>query len=420
MEKRQMLTIGFVGIAVVVLVNLVIVLFYFLLTRSSPNVSEAPLNPNGESYEINPDDSGWLWISDFSSHEIWGIDPISGAYTVYPVSDSPVDARQAGGWLWWASGQSNVLGRIKITDLSLNEWQIPEAVGFLGTNLDDQGRMYATDSSNPFLYRLDPNLTQLCIYGLPGYGSGNYIVRDGDYLWVGDYVDSIMMRLQVSTDQLTWWSLPEGSSPLGMAVDEQGNIWYADSGLHVISQLDPNSNQLASYALSGGIQPEMVAVHLNTVWYTEQAKPNFFSLDSLNVNHTIVPLAPKTDPLTPDCNNISPSSTGSILTRTGQMNWSEKIYRTKSNQDGLLSFQMPNNSKPQGIAFSNTLYVVDRGRQVLINLLLTQEAPSSLAIKPTFISTSTPSPTATPTSTPQPEHFINYLPIIFSSELPTP
>lgn len=420
MDKRQIVKISIIGLALIVLANSVVVLIYFLLTRSGSNALEAPLNPNGEAYEINLDDSGKLWISDFSSQEIWGVDPVSGAYAVYSVSASPVDARQAGGWLWWAAGVSNILGRVSTSDRSFSEWQVPAASGFLGTNLDDQGRLYATDSSNPSLYRLDPTSAQLCTYSLPGYGAGNYIVRDGDYLWVDNFVDSLLIRLQVSNDQLTWWSLPEGSSPFGMAVDGLGNLWYADSGMHTLDRLDPNTNRLTSYALPGGSQPEMIAVRSDTVWYTEQNQPIFGSLDSLTANHTISPLKPQTQLMTSDCTDISPSNTGTVSVRTGQQSWSENTYRTKSNQAGVQSFQMPKNSKPQGIAVDNALYVVDQGRQVLINLQLTQEVPSVLAKTPTSISTYAPAPTFTPTATPRPEYFNNYLPIIFRSDIETP
>jgi streptogramin lyase len=423
MDKQQIIKIGIIGLALIVVVNLVVVLGYILLTRAAPNALDAPLNPNGEAYEINPDDTGRLWISDYKASEVWGVDPVSGAYAVYPVSASPVDARQAGGWLWWAAGVSNILGRVSTSDGSFSEWQVSDAPGFLSTNLDDLGRLYATDSSNPYLYRLDPdpqntNLAELCTFTLPGFGAGNYIVRNGDNMWVDNIVDSILMRLQISNDQLTRWSLPEGSSPFGMAVDEQGNLWYADSGTNTIARFDPNANQLTSYTLPDGNQPEMVAVQSDTVWYTEPDQPIFGRLDSLTANHTILPLTPETQQLTSDCVDISPSNTGSVSVKAGQLNWSDNTYRTKLDQDGLLSFQMPDNSKPQGIALDDSLYVVDRGRQVLIHFLLTQEVTPANA--PPSTPTYNKTPVFIPTITLSADHFRTYLPLILRDNSSAP
>lgn len=41
-------------------------------TRSDLAVSDANLNSNGASYVINPDEQGSLWISGYSSSEVWG------------------------------------------------------------------------------------------------------------------------------------------------------------------------------------------------------------------------------------------------------------------------------------------------------------------------------------------------------------
>ncbi len=365
-DKRQIIKVGILGISLIVIANLLVVTLYLLLTRSTIKVLEARLNPSGEAYEINQDDMGRLWISDFSSKEIWGVDTNSSTYQIYPVPVSPVDARQAGGWLWWAAGIGNNLGRISISDGEFSEWQIPDAPGFLGTNLDDQGRLYATDSSNPYLYRLDPSSNQLCVFTLPGIGAGNYIIREGDYLWMNNYVDSIIMRFQISNDQLTWWALPENSSPFGMASDEQGKVWYADSGRHAIVRFDPLVNQLYSYDLPESAQPEMLAVQSGSVWYTEQNQPILGRLYTENSPTTVMHLTQHVDQFTNSCMDITPLNTGYINATTGKLSWNQFTYHSKIGFGKLQFFNLPEPSKPQGIAFQSNLYAVDRGRQVLI------------------------------------------------------
>lgn len=335
-------------------------------------VVEARLNPEGAAYELNIDDQGKLWISDYKSGEIWGVNPVDGAFDIYPVGGSPMDARQKEGWLWWADSRSNLLGRISIRDHTYYQWHVPDAYGFLGTNLDDQGRLYATDSSNPYLYQLDPSQSELCTYTLPGYGASNYIVRDGSNLWLGDSIDSTILQLNINNDELTWWSLPPNSSPFGMAVDKQGNLWYADSGTKMIVRLNPSSSQLTGYLLPEGNHPQMVAIQAGMIWYTEQSTPSFGRLDPLVSTQESVKLTAQYQQLNPDCVDISPYSSGSISIKNGRMELHSRSYTKIINEAGWQIYRLPKNAEPWGIVLANFGYMVDSGRQLLIRFELTE------------------------------------------------
>lgn len=406
------------ALLLVILIGLLVLLGLAILALVEWSTFEPRLNPKGSAYELNPDDMGRLWISDFKIGEIWGVDPTSGAYEVYGVSGSPIDARQADGWLWWADGLSNILGRVSTSDATFTEWQVPEAFGFLGTSLDAQGRLYATDSSNPYLYRLDPAGESLCTYTLPEFGASNYIVRDGDYLWLGDSFDSTILRLHTSDDSLTWWSLPEDSSPFGMVVDAQGDLWYADQGINSLAQLNPSTNQLTSYPLPSGNYPQMIAVQSGAIWYTEQSLPSIGRLDPITADHTVVMLTVHDQQLTPSCNNISPSGSGKVPKTTGKMSWGNQTYAPIVNAAGWQIYQLPNSSDPWGIALSKFGYVVDSGRQVLIRFDLAlepipiQSEIGTVTSLGTHVETQTGTSMATPAETLRPEYFWTYLPVI--------
>ncbi len=348
-----------------VLVSLIVMLGFTASARADLPVSEVGLNPIGLPFEINPDDVGKLWITDSGAHEVWGVDPSSGAYNVFPVSGSPTDARQAGGWLWWADVNSNTLGQVNISDGTFSSWQVPGAANFSGTNLDTSGRFYATDSTNPYLYRLDPNpvQAQLCSFTLPGVG--NYIVRDADYLWLT--ATNKIMRQQISNDSLTTWSLPLVSSPMGLAVDALGNLWYADESMKVIAQLDPITNQLTSYAVPNGISPEMIAIQSGFIWYTtQQGLASIGRLDPLVAGHTILTLNVASKTVTPACISALPPSTGTVTATSGNLNWTDTSYSSILNTGGWKIYQMPVGSSPWGITVPTLGYVVDQGRQELI------------------------------------------------------
>jgi streptogramin lyase len=343
--------------------------------------SKPSLNPQGAAYELNIDDRGELWVSDMTAGEIWQINPVDGSYQVYSVYDSPVDARQSDGWLWWADGRSNVISRISISDDTFTQWQIPDAFGFLGTNLDAQGRFYATDSSNPFLYRLDPSESNLCIFSLPGFGASNYIVREGDYLWLGDSFDSIIIRLDTVEEQLTWWSLPTDSSPFGMAVDESGNLWFTDQGTHSISQLVPISNQLNSYTLPNGNYPQMLAIKSGVIWFTEQNLPGIGRLDPLAADHTVSLLTYATYQSTPNCNQVSPSTSGTVKITTGKINLQKISLNPVVNTSGWQYYKLSESSNPWGIGLTNAGFVVDPGHQMLLRFDPIQ-VPTAVVVAP--------------------------------------
>ena len=409
--------------------NLLFVMIYFLallgfaiyvLVNQTP--AEARLNSSGAAIELNLDDVGRLWISDYKAKEIWGVDPTSGSFVSFTVSESPVDARQAGGWLWWADGHANFLGRIFVTDGSFTEWQIPDAPGFLGTNLDESGRLYATDSSNPYLYRLDPDHEELCTYNLPGFGASNYMVRSGDFIWLDDWYDATLIRLNTGDGSLTWWSLPAGSSPFGISADTQGNIWYADQGLGLIAKLSPDINQLESYLLPKGTKPQMIVYNHGYIWYTDQSLPSIGRLDPQLADHTIITPGSNVEQLTPSCTRIVPSSSGKMSIKSGILGFHNTAYPLLINSGGWEISQLPTGSDPWGIVITDFGYVVDSGRQLLIRYELPQgisltstqglETPQYLTPSP-LPASSTSTPVLLLTQEPNPA----YLPVIIKSLL---
>jgi streptogramin lyase len=343
--------------------------------------SKPSLNPKGAAYELNVDDLGQLWISDMAAGEIWQVNPVDGSYKVYSVSGSPVDARQSDGQLWWVDGRSNVLSQISVSDGTFTQWQVPDSYGFLGTSLDANDRFYATDASNPFLYRLDPSESSMCIFSLPGFGASTFIVRNGDYLWLADSFDSIIIRLDSIEEQLTWWVLPVESSPFGMAVDEAGNLWFTDQGTQSIAQLDPTSNQLNSYILPEGNYPQMLAIQSGVIWFTDQGLPGIGRLDPRAADHTVSSLTYATYQSYPNCNQVSPSNNGTVPITTGKINLQKISSNPVVNTAGWQLFKLAESSNPWGIGLTDAGFVVDPGHQMLMRFEPTQ-TPSGEVVTP--------------------------------------
>jgi streptogramin lyase len=330
---------------------------------------EADLNLSGAAYEINADDQGWLWISDLAAGQVWGVEPSSGHYSVYAVSGSPSDARHAGGWLWWADGASNVLGRVSTRNGTVTRWAVPGADRFYGTAVDAGGRLWATDADSAQVYRLDADQAELCTFALPDDGMSFHILRDGGYLWLGDWINGRLLRLEVNSNRLDWWSLPEGSSPLGLAIDDQGNLWYADEIQVVLARLSPSANRLASYALPQGTLPLMLTVQAGEVWYTEQDLATIGRLDPQTAAPTVYVPETGGTTLAPTCAPITPEGSGSMAVTTGKLAWNPATYRTLVEGNGWQIVKLPAEASPWGIAGTTGVWFVDTGRQVLGQIL---------------------------------------------------
>ena len=344
--------------------------------RADLQFSETTLNPAGWVFEANPDEQGLLWITDQDAGQVWGLYPEDEFFEIYPVMGHPSDARHAGDSLWWADGTSNILGWASTLNGDFLTWQVAGVTGFAGTAVDVQGRFWAADASSGFLYRLDTSETEheLCKLVLPGGGKVTYIANDGTDLWVGDYANERILRLKVSDNSLATWTLPADSSPLGMVVDGAGKLWYADSNLNRIAQLDPDADtdQLTIYPLPRSTSLGMLALQDGKVWYT--SSKSLTSAGSMGILDPTLAASTSFDSeevpgsITPACSPISPSGSGSLTITTEDTAWGTVNYPTLVDSGGWQIFQLPEGASPWGIASMDGIWLVDQGRQVLVKL----------------------------------------------------
>lgn len=355
------------------LICLVACLGVAAVARADLPASESSLDPAGWAFEINPDNLGWLWVTDSTAGQVWGVEAKTGFYEVYPVGGAPTDARHQGDSLWWADVQTNTLGLASTLDGAFTHWRIPGATGFYGTAIDEFGRFWAASISDSTLYRLDADPAELCQFTLPQEGIVSYIAGDGGDLWMGDYVNQSLLRLQVSNNHLATWSLPADSSPLGMVPDHQGNIWYADENLNLLAQFNPSSDLLKSYPIPVSSSPVMPSMWGSQVWYGGQEMvgvgANLGSLDPLLAAPITYTLEVTSTPITPSCSPMSASDTGYLTITTGDLAWESLSFPALWDAGGWRLFQLPENASLWGMAaLGGDFYAIDQGRQRLIRI----------------------------------------------------
>jgi streptogramin lyase len=325
---------------------------------------ETPLATGGQAYEINLDSQGVLWVSDANAGEIRAVNTASGAYTVYPVGGGPSDARSDGaGTAWWADYTSNNVSRLATGSNQITTWQIPGSTGLLGTALDQSGQVWASDYNASYLYKLNPATNELCQYTLPNFGVGEYLLREGSRLWIGDYVNWRLVRLEGTT--FTWWNLPTGSYPRDLASDASGRVWWTDSIKGYVGRLNPTAGSIITFTPPVSGTPHMLELVGDKVWYTQQSPGRLAKLDPAAASGITATVTVSSSTAISACSQLLPQAPVAITPGSGQASWTGQQYQTVVDQSGWSIYSMPDGSVPWGIAATDKIWVVDQGRQAL-------------------------------------------------------
>lgn len=337
---------------------------------NATTVEETALNPAGETYELNVDGEGNLWVSDFGAEEISQIHPATGAYTTYEGLSSPSDARSDGsGNVWW-SDSNDELWRLALGSGIVASWTLPAGGAPLGTAVDPAGNVWVADSTQPLLHRFAPGTTELCSYDVPDGGTSNYIATDGSDVWLSDYTMSRILRLAPASGEFTMWDLPWSSYINGIAVDGGGDVWVAESADYsLLAQLEPGIDQLTAYTLPVGIWPEMLAMQGRLVWYSEDNVGTVGVLDPAAADGVTHTLAVSSEQVTASCSILGPGSSAAAVTRSGTAAWATSALTTVVESEGWTVYSLPAGSAPWGIAIlDGDVFVVDQGRQMLVRI----------------------------------------------------
>lgn len=360
-------------------------------------VEEAGLLEGGQPYEINPYGANELWISDWGTSsgttgKVISVNTDNPNMVIYPVPGLPTDARRDGNYFWWVDGDIGMIGRAEVgtedvTSVAYSTWLIPDVgnyyPSFYGSMVDASGRLWATDASYPRFYKLtvdqigQPDV--LCTYFLPEPSTAfsSYLAYKHPDLWIGDYGNAILYRLNVENNTFSSWLLPELSSPTGMVVDAEGDLWYADWYYSVVAELDPDSGggqgNLASYPIGSNLTAMMVAVEGSRIWFTGENSPVIGILNPATAVHTDLPLTPTTGSFTPECTPLE-RSTDSLERITTPITWgTPPDYPLSYLNSGLQIYRISPgdlvDSSPWGIANqAGLMWVVDSWRQKLIKI----------------------------------------------------
>ncbi len=158
--------------------------------------------------------------------------------------------------------------------------QGPGDVLYYTSNEDELGRITTAGTSLPAIQM--PNTNAL---------AGSLAVH-GDDVWITDFNNHVIWRYDIPTGQFTQFVPPTpGSTPLDVAVDAAGIVWFTEGGPSQIGRLNPATGVITEIPTSGFPREITVATD-GQVWYTARFTPQSVSrLNPATNEITVFPIA---------------------------------------------------------------------------------------------------------------------------------
>jgi virginiamycin B lyase len=246
------------------------------LDPHSGDFEEFPLKtPNSGPHGLVADKDGNIWFTAISGGYVGELNPKTRQISEYrPADGTEIDPHtpvfDQNGMLWFTNEETNFIGRLdpRSGKMELRKVPTPHAVPY-GIVVTGQGRPLFCEFGSNKLGTIDPNSMQITEYTLASAGARPRrlaLAPDGTVFYT-DYARGYLGHFDpASGKQVKEWPSPAGaaSHPYGIAVTEDGMVWYSESGLtpNTLVKFDPKTESFSQEAIpsGGGVVRNMVAV----------------------------------------------------------------------------------------------------------------------------------------------------------------
>jgi streptogramin lyase len=149
--------------------------------------------------------------------------------------------------------------------------QGPADILYITTNNNRLGRITTAGTVLPFIET--------------PFSVGDSLARRGDDLWINDFNTGSIWRYNITNDAFT--EFPTGSTPVDVAVDAQGIVWFTGTdanGEGQIGRLNPRNGRLSATPVTGSSPGHMAIASDGKVWFTDRFNHRVGYLDPSNNN----------------------------------------------------------------------------------------------------------------------------------------
>jgi len=289
------------------------------------------------------------------------------AFTKYDVSASggfaigiTVDGN---GNPWFGLGNGSI-GTINHRTGALKTYPLTNANAGVGTiKVDDNGIVWFTEGNAPGIGKLNPTTGKETEFLLPTASRGLtptfLALGKGGNVWFNetDYSDATGGKLARLSPNgvITEWAVPTAGAELEeIALDQQGNLWFAEQGNtafapspNKVGKLNPEANTITEYTSpTPNSRPAGIVVAPdNTIWFSEHATDkiaHLFPKKAVGVTSVVTPIATGATP------TIS-ASVNSPATPTNPVTTPSQATTTTSQttpSQGIVEYSLPHSGSP--------------------------------------------------------------------------
>ncbi len=231
------------------------------------------------------DEDGFVWFAGNLNGYIGKLDPNTGDIQRFSMPDPEAGDPHtlifnSAGNIWFTVQGGNFIGKLikKTGEIKLVKVQTEDARPY-GIAVDANDRPWVVLFGSFKLATVDPTSMVLGEIELPRKDARprRLVITTDNSIWYVDYAEGFLGRYDQNTGNFKEWSLPGGkrARPYGMAVDDNDNLWFVETGLYPNRFVGFNTISKEFFSItdipSGGESVRHMYFHqpTNEIWFGE-------------------------------------------------------------------------------------------------------------------------------------------------------
>jgi streptogramin lyase len=248
------------------------------------------------------DKAGKLWFDTMYQGALGNLDPKTGEINYYPLDPQWNDQRvqlnfvglrhDVDGKVWTKSVGTQDIFRL---DIASGRWEkfhptdsLPAGrrYGIYQVISDSKNNLWLAEFDDGHLGKIDSKTQDVTWYATPTAHSRarRMEIDDQDRIWVAEYRGNKAAVFDPKTEKFTEYDLPPLTFPYRVQIDKNGEIWASTMSTDRVVRLDPKTGQTEQYLMPSD-------TNMRTVLLDETATPVTFWVGS-NHDHRLVKVEP--------------------------------------------------------------------------------------------------------------------------------
>jgi streptogramin lyase len=251
---------------------------------------------------LEPDKAGKYWFDTMYQGSLGNLDPKTGEIKYYPLSaqynDNRVQLNFTGlrhdvdGKVWTKSVGTQDIFRV---DLATGNWEkfhptdtLPPGrpYGIYQVISDSHNNLWMAEFNDGHLGKIDAKTLQVTWYTPPTLHSRmrRLEIDDQDRLTIAEYRSNKVAVFDPKTEQFTEYNLPPYTFPYRAQFDKNGDLWASTMSTDRVVRLNPKTGETVEFLMPGDVNMRTVALDNST-------NPVTFWVGS-NHDHSLVKVEP--------------------------------------------------------------------------------------------------------------------------------